>query len=324
MRTLVTGFAGRIGRCLTKELLRRGHEVVGLDVREGLSPEKGLRQFHFPLSDHNALDDALDKVDVVVHLAAVMSWADSDAFKLFEANVDGTFHLLQAARKANLQRFVFASSGEVYPERCPIFLPIDEHHPVYPNSYYGMTKHLGEQMVWFFSHKFGIPAVVLRFAHTQDAAELLDPDSFFSGPRFFLRSRIRRERELRNSDALAVLEPLDDGTEKLLLSQGEDGTPYRMGICETRDLVQGILLAMESDKAINETIGIGPDEAASFAEIIPVMAKATGLSIAEARLPGPAVNYFVSNAKARELLGFKPNWSMNAMLEEAARRRSRL
>lgn len=105
--------------------------------------------------------------------------------RIFQANVLGSFHLFEAAAAAGVRRLIFASSGEVYPERSPAYLPVDEHHLTRPGSYYGMTKLLGEEMAWFYARKFKIPTVVLRFEHTQDAAELLDPDSFFPARAFF-------------------------------------------------------------------------------------------------------------------------------------------
>jgi len=317
MKVLVTGCFGRVGGKVCAELLAKGYDVIGLDV----SPPKGPCDHEYvqaPLEDTDAVGFAVEKADAVIHLGAFMSWFEQDAPKVFSANVTGTFHLLQAAARKKVQKLLFASTGDVYPESSAVYLPVDEHHPRRPTSVYGMTKLLGEEMVWFHARKYGIPSVVLRFSHTQDAAELLDPDSFFSGARFFLRGKIRQMRKFGNAKALALLESHDDGTEKLLLSRGEDGTPYRMPICDTRDLVQGVLLALESEKAVGETMAIGPEEAISFDEAIRLMHEITGLPVVDVRLPGPAVHYHTSIAKAKELLRFRPRWSFADMLKEAA------
>jgi UDP-glucose 4-epimerase len=317
MKVLVTGCFGRVGSKVCAELLNKGYDVIGLDTAQ----PRGRCDFEYvqaSLEDADAVGRAVEKADAVIHLGAFMSWFDQDAPKVFSTNVTSTFHLLQAVARQNVQKLLFASTGDVYPESGAAYLPVDEHHPRRPTSVYGMTKLLGEEMVWFHSRKYGIPSVVLRFSHTQDASELLDPDSFFSGARFFLRGKIRQQRMFGNVKALAILEPHDDGTEKLLLSRGEDGTPYRMPICDTRDLVQGIILALEAEKAIGETIAIGPEEAVSFDEAIRIMHEVTGLPIVDVRLPGPAVHYHTSIAKAKELLHFRPRWSFADMLKEAA------
>lgn len=317
MRVLVTGSNGRVGRSVVAELIRQGHSVVGFDLGPAPAEMANFRYLQGALEDPAAVDHAAADVEAVIHLGALMSWAEADAPKVFTSNVTGTFTLLEAVARKGLKRFVFGSSGEVYPENRPVFLPLDEHHPTQPNTAYGMSKLLGEDMVWFYARKYGVPTVVLRFEHTQDASELLDPSSFFSGPRFFLRAKIRQQRQFGNARALAILEPLDDGTEKLLLMRGEDGTPYRMPICDTRDLTQGIVLALTAPTAVSEAIGIGPNEAVSFEEALAWMHEATGLPVVEANLPGPAVNYYASNAKARELLGFRPQWDFQSMVGEA-------
>lgn len=323
MKILVTGCYGRVGRKLCDELLKLGHDVIGFDqVAPAVPP--AFEYIQGTLEDPAAVERAVEGAEAVFHMGAFMSWVEADAPKLFNANVAGTYHLLHAVAKKGLKRFILASSGEVYPETSAAYLPVDEHHPRRPTSFYGMTKLLCEEMLWFYARKYGIPSVVIRLSHTQDAAELLDPDSFFSGPRFFLNSKIRQQKAFGNTRAVAALEEHYDGQEKLLISRGEDGTPYRMCICETRDLVQGLILALHSDRAAGETIAVGPDEAVSFDEAVRMMHEATGLPVADVKLPGPAVNYHTSNAKAKELLNFRPQWNFARMLEEAvAARRER-
>lgn len=316
MKILVTGSLGRVGRRLTQELLAEGHEIIGFDMAE---PKGKLDFEHIQgnLADLEAVQKAVSQAEAVYHLGAYMSWVEADAPKLFHSNVTGTYNLLHAMSGKDIARFVTASTGEVYPETSAQYLPVDEHHPRNPTSMYGMTKLLCEEMTWFHARKYKIPSVIIRFSHTQDASELLDPDSFFSGPRFFLNSKIRQQTMFGNAKALAALEPHFDGQEKLLLSRGEDGTPFRMCICETRDLTQGLRLALHSEKAVGQAIAVGPDEAVAFEHAIDKMHRLTGLPVADVRLPGAAVNYTTSNAKAKELLGFRPQYNFDIMLEEA-------
>jgi len=321
MRVLVTGSNGRVGKLLTEQLAKLGYEVIGFDVAEKSLSDDCAGYYSGHLEDKEAVERAACGVESVIHLGAFMSWNNADSTRIFDANVLGTFHLLEAVAANSLSRFILASSGEVYPENGATDLPIDEHHPTRPTTYYGMSKLLCEQMVWFFARKHSLPCVVLRFEHTQDAKELLAPDSFFSGARFFLNSKIDRLRELGSAEQLAVLEALYDGSEKLLISMSEDGTPHRMPILDTRDLVAGIISAMTAEGAVGRTIGLGPDEATSFDRAIQLIQDVTGIPSVEARLPGVAVNYSTSNALAREVLGFRPTHDFATMVKEAASKR---
>jgi UDP-glucose 4-epimerase len=319
MHVLVTGSAGRIGRRVVALLRARGDTVTGFDLNALGGTDDGYREVIAAFDDPAAVAAAMKGADAVLHLGAFMSWLPADAAKVYAANVTGTFNLLAAAAAAKVARFVLASTGEVYPEVRPRYLPVDENHPREPTSTYGLSKLLAEEMAAFFHRTQGLPYVVLRFAHTQEASELLDPASFFSGPRFYLRSKIRQQRTFGNARSLAVLEPLDDGREQLLVQCGEDGVPYRMMIADARDIADGVVLALDAERALGATIGLGPDEATAFDTAVASLAAQSGLPVVRAHLPGPAVSYVTSNARARELLGFRPRWTFAGMVEDAAR-----
>lgn len=317
MHVLVTGSAGRVGRRVVALLRARGDTVTGFDLKPLGSAGPGYREVIGSFDDAAAVGRAIEGAEVVLHLGAFMSWLQADAGRVYAANATGTFHLLAAAATAKLRRFVLASTGEVYPEVRPRYLPVDESHPREPMSVYGLSKLLAEETTAFFQRTQGLPFVILRLSHTQDARELADPASFFSGPRFFLRSKIRQQRDFGNARALAVLEPLDDGTEKLLVQCGEDGTPYRMMFADARDIADAVVLAIDAPRAQNATIFVGPDEATPLDTAVALLAGKTRLPVVRANMPGPAVNYTTSNARARELLGFRPRWTFASMVEDA-------
>lgn len=313
----VTGAGGRIGRSVVAALRRDGYQVRGIDREAG--SDDGAVTVLADLTNSEALVPTLEGAAIVVHLAALMSWQERDAAALFETNVTGTFHLLEAARAAGGADIVLASSGEVYPESAPRYLPITEEHPTEPRSHYGMTKLLGEQMAWFYARRYGLPTTVLRLPHTQDAAELLDPDGFFSGPRFFLRPKLDQQRRLGNNAAVAVLEPYNDGTERLVLSRGADGVPYLMPICDTRDTVAGILAAVATPAARGKTIALGPPESMAFDVAVPRISALTGLGYIDVRLPGAALHYSIDLDKAHRILGFTPVHGVERILDEGVR-----
>ncbi len=321
MRVLVTGAAGRVGAATCEALLARGHNVVGYDLRSVQIAYDRFAAITGSLEDAPALHQACTDVDVVLHLGAFMSWDPRDQARVFSSNVTGTLNTLAAAAGNEVDRFVFASTGEVYPDRNPAYLPIDEQHPRLPTSSYGLSKLMAEQAVDFYQRCHKLETVILRFSHTQDATELLDPHSFFSGPRFYLEAKIRQQRDLGHSAAVRMLESLDTGAEKLVVSCDESGRPYRMGICDTRDTVQGILQAMTSDVAVGEAINLGPPSAVSFEEAAAQLQQATGLDVVRVNLPGPAVYYDTNIEKARRLLRFEPEWTFAAMVEDGLSRR---
>lgn len=317
-RILLTGSSGRIGSLLVQGLQKAGYRVRGLDLlppRPDSSPDEHVTG---SLTDEEAVNVACTGVDVVVHLAALMSWHPRDDDRLFEANVRGTFNLLLAAQKANVKRFIFASSGEVYPELKPVYQPLDEDHPTQPLSTYGLTKLLGEEMVRRFG-RAGLPFCILRFSHTQIASELLDPNSFFSGPRFYVNAKLRQLRNLPSSPAvaqsIAALEAVATDDEQHYIGCAPDGTPYRMGMCDARDMGQGIVLAVKGEAALGETFNIGPAASFNFDEAVPYLAKRTGLPVTRVCLHTTPYRYDTSVEKARRILGYAPRYDIYSMID---------
>lgn len=305
MKIAVTGASGRVGRAVTALLVEGGHSVLGLDLVPPREPVAGADYLVGDLADLPVADPRLAGVEAVAHLGAYMSWNPDDAEKLFDANVTATMRLIRALGPS-VRRFVLASTGEVYPENAPAYQPLDEDHPRTPTTWYGASKVLAEELVAFAGRTNGWDTVVLRFSHTQDPAEILDPESFFSGPRFFASRRIARERAAGNAAVVAALEPYagDDGT--LLVASRADGAPVQMGILATPDLAAGVVLALEARTTGHEVIGLGPDEPTDLGVFARELAEAAGLRTVEVTLPVTAPSYTTSNARARELLGFRP------------------
>ncbi|RMC65645.1 NAD-dependent epimerase/dehydratase family protein [Sinorhizobium meliloti] len=317
MKVLVTGSAGRVGAFVVRRLIAGGHQVRGFDLRSAGIEDGSFDEVIGAFDDQEAAIRACEGTDAVLHLGAFMSWLASDRDKLFRANVEGTRIVLEAAAAAKVGRFVFASSGEVYPENKPEFQPITEDHPKKPQSPYGLTKLLGEELVTFQGRVSSMETVILRFSHTQNASELLDPESFFSGPRFFLRPKIKQQENFGNKAAADLLRAADPGRPALVLTRNEEGRPFRMHITDTRDMAQGVLLALTHQKAAGGIFNLGATEPVDFAQILPVMAQKTGLPLLTVDLPGAGVWYHTSNQRIRETLGFEPDWPIMRMLDEA-------
>jgi UDP-glucose 4-epimerase len=119
------------------------------------------------------------------------------------------------------------------------------------------------------------------------------------------------------------LKRLDDGREALVLSRNARGRPFRMHITETRDMVDGLLLALRSPQAAGRTYNLGATQAVDFADALPKMEAATGLPLRVVDLPGDGVFYETSNARIRGELGFEPQWTIDRMIARAAEARVR-
>ena len=155
MRIAVTGASGRMGRAVAAELVERGHDVVGLDLVPPRTPVEGVEYLVGDLSDLPVADPRLASAEAVAHLGAFMSWSPDDAERIVAANSDATMHLVRALEGSAVSRFVLASTGEVYPENAPRFQPLDETHPRFPTTWYGLSKVLAEEVVAFAGRTLG-------------------------------------------------------------------------------------------------------------------------------------------------------------------------
>jgi UDP-glucuronate 4-epimerase len=161
MRILVTGGAGFIGSHLCERLLQDGHEVIALDnfnhfydpAIKRRNVEAALTDPAYSLVEGDILDTACletvvdSKLDAVVHQ---------------RVNIEGTLNLLEACRRRDVRRFVFASSSSVYGGRSEV--PFCETDNVMnPISPYAATKVAGEALCYTYHHLFGIQVNALRF-----------------------------------------------------------------------------------------------------------------------------------------------------------------
>ena len=111
------------------------------------------------LSDFQAVSRATADVDVVVHLGAI---PDEDTFpRLLRANIVGTYHVFEAARRCGVRRVVFASTNHVT-GFYPASQRIGPDDPVRPDSLYGVSKAFGEALGRMYADKFGLEVVCLR------------------------------------------------------------------------------------------------------------------------------------------------------------------
>ncbi|MGM0411495.1 MAG: GDP-mannose 4,6-dehydratase, partial [Bacillota bacterium] len=170
MKTLVTGTAGFIGSTLTKYLLKKGYEVVGIDSFIDYYPRKlkenNIEPFidddNFTFIEKNILNldlnELLKDIDYIFHQAAQAgvrsSWGKD--FEIYsDNNILGTQKLLEAAKESNIKKFVYASSSSVYGDTDN--LPMKETNKLQPVSPYGVSKLAAENLCYLYYKNFNVP-----------------------------------------------------------------------------------------------------------------------------------------------------------------------
>jgi len=178
-RYLVTGAAGFIGFHLSKRLLGRGDELVGLDnlndyydvrIKEDrLKQLAAQQQFDFKqieLADRDAMASLFQdhRFDIVVHLAAQagVRYSLENPHAYIDSNLVGFTNILEGCRHHSVKHLAYASSSSVYGANTA--MPFSVHHNVdHPVSLYAATKKANELMAHTYSHLYGMPTTGLRF-----------------------------------------------------------------------------------------------------------------------------------------------------------------
>ena len=170
MRCIVTGGAGFIGSHLVDRLLEGGHHVTVLDnyttgrvenldhVRS--NPKVSIQQVD--VAAYESIAPHFKGVDWVFHLAALADIVPSIEHPLvyYRSNVDGTVNVLEASRRFEVKRFIYAASSSCY--GIPDSYPTPESADIRPQYPYALTKYLGEECVKHWHQVYKLPAVSLR------------------------------------------------------------------------------------------------------------------------------------------------------------------
>jgi nucleoside-diphosphate-sugar epimerase len=166
-KVAVTGGSGRLGRAVVARLEGTCERLVV----DRVPPQAAVDHTAADVTDHAALRAAFAGCDAVVHLAAIPNPRTAPADVTFRTNVQGTFAVLQAAEDAGVRRVVLASSDSVVgfhynPEGWrPLYLPIDEAHPLRPTEFYSLSKRVGETIAESFAARGRLEVVVIRPTH---------------------------------------------------------------------------------------------------------------------------------------------------------------
>lgn len=169
-RIVVTGGSGKAGRAVVADLIESGHEVLSVDLNASLDPDEPT--LAVDLTDLGETLETLADADAVVHLAAVPAPGIRPDGATFENNMMSTYNVFTAAARLGLQRVVWASSetliGLPFDREQPRYAPIDEDHPMLPESHYALSKLAGEAIAEQFARWSGIPFVALRISNIME------------------------------------------------------------------------------------------------------------------------------------------------------------
>ncbi|MDR1248477.1 MAG: UDP-glucose 4-epimerase GalE [Treponema sp.] len=306
MKILIIGGAGYIGSHVAREFLDRGH---GVTVYDNLSSGDRLNLFpeaefiHGDIMDYTGLSRAArGGFDAAVHLAAFKAVGESmlKPEKYSVNNISGAVNILNAALEGGIKNMIFSSSAAVFGK--PEYLPIDEKHPVNPESYYGFTKLETERLMEWYDRLKG-----LRFASLR----------YFNAAGYDVQGRIAG-LESNPANLIPVVMEAACGIRKEVQIFGNDyDTPDGAGVRDyvhVSDLAAAHAAALDyivkNDKSV--TVNLGSGVGLSVLEIIEAARRITGKPIPATvvgRRPGDPAKLTASSALARELFNWTTQYS---------------
>lgn len=294
---LVIGGAGFIGSHVVTELLRtKVGKVVIYDnltrgklgnIRESLDdPRCEMFPDGGDIRDVDVLDAAVSQADGVIHLAAMWLLHSKEYPRTaFDVNIQGTFNVLEACVKNNVQRLVYSSSASVYGDAVEV--PMTEEHPFNNRNFYGATKIAGEAMARAFHDRYGLSYVGLRYMNVYGPHQ--DQTAAYTGVIPIMLNKIEaNEAPVINGDG----------------SQAYD-------FITARDTARCNVKALEADVA-DEFYNVGTGVQTSIRELCDLILSLTGSSLEVTYKPYSEsdIRQFVQNRigsidKAERDLGFR-------------------
>ena len=302
-RALITGADGFIGSHLTELLVREGYAVKALSQYnsfnywgwlEDIECRSDIEILSGDVRDPHYCKQITKDVDVVFHLAALIaipySYVAPDSY--VDTNVKGTLNICQAALENGVRRLIHTSTSEVY--GTARYVPIDEKHPLQPQSPYSASKIAADAMAMSFHSAFDLPVTIARPFNTY-------------GPRQSARAVIP-----------TIISQIASGKAQIQLG---DTTPTR-DFNYVLDTCRGFLALARCDEAIGETVNIGSNFEISIGDTLNLIRELMGSDVEfltdELRLrPGKSEVFrlWCDNTRIRELTGYTPQMNLREGLQ---------
>jgi NAD dependent epimerase/dehydratase len=295
---LVTGADGFIGSHLTEMLLSEGCKIKALSQYNSFNNWGWLEQ----LKDLNEIEvlsgDIRDPhycleitkgVDVIFHLAALIAipYSYVAPSSYVETNISGTLNICQAALQNGCQKIIHTSTSEVY--GSALYVPIDEKHPLQPQSPYSASKIGADNMAMSFFNAFNLPLTIARPFNTY-------------GPRQSARAIIP-----------SIISQIASGSKVI---QVGDLSPTR-DFNYVQDTCTGFVELAKSDETIGEIVNIGSNFEISIKDTFELIKKIMNSNVQFEVDPqrirpqkSEVSRLWCDNSKIKQLTGFKPQFSM--------------
>jgi NAD dependent epimerase/dehydratase len=304
MKILVTGADGFIGSHLVEELLKNGHEVRALAQYnsfnywgwlESIRTHKNLEVKPGDVRDPFQVDQLVEGMDAVMHLAALIAipYSYEAPQSYIETNITGTINVCKAALRYKVKKVIHTSTSEVY--GTAQYVPIDEKHPLQPQSPYSASKIAADAMAESFYNSFNLPLTIARPFNTY-------------GPRQSARAVIP-----------TIITQIAAGKKVIKLG---DLSPTR-DFNYVKDTCQGFLALLNSEKVIGQTINIGSNTEITILETVNLIKKLMRSEVQfvtdrERIRPDKSevLRLRCDNTKLVNLTGFKSQFDLEKGLQE--------
>lgn len=254
-KILVTGADGFIGSHLTENLVREGYQVKAFvhynsfnswGWLDHIAPEilKEIEIFSGDVRDPFGVKTAMQNCNVVMHLAALIGipYSYHSPQNYVETNINGTLNIVQAAKELGVQRVIHTSTSEVYGSAQ--YVPIDEKHPLQPQSPYSATKIAADQLALSYYHAFDLPVCVLRPFNTY-------------GPRQSARAVIP-----------TTISQINQGIKEIKLGSLEPTRDFTY----VTDTANAFIKAIDAPNIVGKTINLGANFEISIASLVQMIA----------------------------------------------------
>lgn len=291
MKVLVTGGAGFIGSHIVDYLIKNKHEAVVVD-NLSTGKEENINAasvfYRVDITDYKSLEKVfiIEKPDYIMHLAAQISIQNSIINPAFDAdtNIIGTINLLLCCVKFETKKIIYASTAAVYGN--PIYLGVNEEHPVQPLSFYGISKQTSEYYIKVFAEFYNVKYTILRYSNAYGIRQ--DPKGEGGVVSIFVDKLLNKEQPVIFGDGL-----------------------------QTRDFVYVEDIALANLAAIHsgdgETVNISINQPTSLIELLKMMNEICGTNVkpicTEAKR-GDIKTSYLDNGKARQILSWEPIFSL--------------
>lgn len=297
MNVLVTGGAGFIGSHIVDKLISQGHRVVVVDnlltgKKENVHPNAIFYQCSINSSEVEGVF-AREKIDYVIHQAAQVDVGRSIQEPLLDAetNILGSVHLLELCRKYKVKKMVYGNSGGAGTGE-PLYLPVDEGHPIQPLSPYGVSKHTVEHYLYVYAHLYGLRYTSLRYANVYGPRQ----DPFGEG----------------GVVAIFAYKLLHDQT-PTIYGDGEQTRDF----VYVEDVAEANILALE--KGDNTCLNVGTGKEISISELFRAMREISGVQVLpcyEKARPGDIKRSMLCCDKIKNALGWLPRTDLREGLRQ--------